>query len=185
MHYTFNNLMRIGASAAIFLLSSSYSYAQSVHKDVKAVSDSLKTDTVFNLKEVTVSGARIIQKVDRQVILPTQTIVKHSTNGYDLLKKLMIPTLSVDEVQHAISSSAGSVQIRINDVKANQSDILALQPDEVVRVEFIDNPGVRYNEDGLGAVINYVVKRRYAGYVGGAFYDTSLHNGVQQFQRLF
>lgn len=86
MNYSFNNLMRIGASAAIFLLSSSYSYAQSVHKDVKAVSDSLKTDTVFNLKEVTVSGARIIQKVDRQVILPTQTIVKHSTNGYDLLK---------------------------------------------------------------------------------------------------
>ncbi len=167
MHYTFNNLMRIGASAAIFLLCSSYSYAQKAHKDAKAVSDSLKTDTVFNLKEVTVSGARIIQKVDRQVILPTQTIVKHSTNGYDLLKKLMIPTISVDEVQHAITSSAGSVQIRINDVKANQSDILALQPDEVVRVEFIDNPGVRYNEDGLAAVINYIVKRRYAGYVGG------------------
>ena len=61
MHYTFNNLMRIGASAAIFLLCSSYSYAQKAHKDVKAVSDSLKTDTVFNLKEVTVSGARIIQ----------------------------------------------------------------------------------------------------------------------------
>lgn len=126
-----------------------------------------KKDSVLTLKEVTVSGARIINKNDRQIVFPTQTIIKHSTNGYDLLKKMMLPAITVDETNQSISSSAGSVQIRINDVKAEKEDLLSLQPDEVLRVEYIDNPGARYNEDGLAAVINYIVKRRYAGYVGG------------------
>lgn len=52
-------------------------------------------------------------------------------------------------VQQQITSlKGGGVQIRINDVKANTQDVMALQPDEVVRVEYIDNPGVRYSDEG-------------------------------------
>ena len=123
--------------------------------------------TTLNLKGVTVAASRVINKGGRQLYLPTQTAVKNSTNGYDLLKKMMLPNIKVDLLNQSISSSEGGVQVRINDIKAENADILSLRPDEVIRVEYIDNPGVRYNEDGLAAVINYVVKRRYAGYVGG------------------
>ena len=123
--------------------------------------------TTLNLKGVTVAASRVIAKGDRQLYLPAQTAVKNSTNGYDLLKKMMLPNIKVDLLKQSISSSEGGVQVRINDIKAENEDILSLRPDEVIRVEYIDNPGVRYNEDGLAAVINYVVKRRYAGYVGG------------------
>ena len=134
-----------------------------------AQTDTLAVDTTLTLGEVTVNGMRTIQKVDRTLFLPTKKMARSSANGYDLLKLMMLPGIKVDPVQQTISSlRGGGVQIRINDVKAGTQDILALQPDEVIRVEYIDNPGVRYSDTSLDAVINYVVKRRYSGYVGGA-----------------
>ena len=155
---------KIAAVIGILLFSLS---TKAQNEQPTTIQDTTRMDTILTLKGVTVSGARVINKVDRQVYFPPQAIVKKTTNGYDLLKKLMLPNIKVDEVNQSISSTDGNVQVRINDVKASASDILSLQPDEVVRVEYIDNPGVRYNEEGLAAVINYVVKRRYAGYVGG------------------
>lgn len=81
---------------------------------------------------------------------------------------MMLNGIRIDPERQAITSMrGGSVQVRINDIKANQQDITSLRPDEVIRVEYIDNPGVRYSDGTLDAVINFVVRRRYAGYVGG------------------
>ena len=133
-----------------------------------AQTDTLAVDTTLTLGEVTVNGMHTIQKVDRTLFLPTKKMARSSANGYDLLKLMMLPGIKVDPVQQKIESlRGGGVQIRINDVKAGTQDILALQPDEVIRVEYIDNPGVRYSDTSLDAVINYVVRRRYSGYVGG------------------
>lgn len=135
-----------------------------------AQSDSTTIDTTMILKEVRVTGARVINKVDRQLIMPTKAMVRNSSNGYDLLRKLSIPGIEVSTEHQTIKSlRGGGVQIRINDVKAASIDILSLQPDEVVRVEYIENPGVRYSDGTLDAVINYIVKRRYSGYVGGLY----------------
>lgn len=132
------------------------------------VEDSLSVDTTMTLSGVTVTGARIYSKVDRQVILPTKAMVRHSSDGYELLRKLSLAGIRVSVSERKITSArGGDVQVRINDVKAESQDILSLRPDEVIRVEYIDNPGVRYSEDNLDAVINYVVRRRYSGYVGG------------------
>lgn len=166
--------MKTAAFLLLFLLTATLTSATEVN------------DTTVNLKEVTITGARVINKTDRQLYLPTKSIVKASSNGYNFLKKMMIPTLRVDEVNQTISSTEGDVQVRINDIKADVQDILALQPDEVVRVEYINNPGVRYNEDNLAAVINYIVRRRYAGYVGGVStmqaFSTGLNNSNAYFK---
>ena len=55
-----------------------------------AQTDTLKVDTTYNLGEVTVNGMRVISKVDRQILLPTSTMKKHSSNGYDLLSKMTL-----------------------------------------------------------------------------------------------
>lgn len=124
-------------------------------------------DTTLHLNEVVVKAARVIHKVDRDIILPNAKIKENSSNGYDLLRKLHLPNLKVNEAQQGISSYLGGVQVRINDIKATVQDILALQPNDVTRIEYIDDPGVRYGDAGLAVVINYVVKKRYVGYVGG------------------
>lgn len=124
-------------------------------------------DTTLHLNDVVIKAARVIHKVDRDIILPNAKIKENSSNGYDLLRKLHLPNLKVNEAQQSISSYLGGVQVRINDIKATVQDILALQPNDVTRIEYIDDPGVRYGDAGLAVVINYVVKKRYVGYVGG------------------
>ena len=122
----------------------------------------------YLLKGVTVEAARVIEKVDRQIIFPTKEQVKTASNGYDLLDNLSLPTIIVNRAERKVLSlKGGDVQIRINDVKASMQDVLALQPDEVTKVEFINVPGLKYGDSNLDAVINYQVRRRYAGYVGG------------------
>ena len=134
-----------------------------------AQTDSLEVDTTLTLGEITVKGMRVIKKVDRQLIIPTKEMVKASSNGFELLNLMTLDGIRVDPVMQTVSSmEGGSVQVRINDIVASTQDIMELRPDEVVRVEYIDNPGIRYSDSGLKAVINYVVKRRSAGYVGGA-----------------
>lgn len=124
-------------------------------------------DTTLHLNDVVIRAARVIHKVDRDIILPNAKIKENSSNGYDLLRKLHLPNLKVNEAQQSISSYLGGVQVRINDIKATVQDILALQPNDVTRIEYIDDPGVRYGDANLAVVINYVVKKRYVGYVGG------------------
>lgn len=122
----------------------------------------------YLLKGVTVETARVVEKVDRQIIFPTKEQVKTASNGYDLLDNLSLPTIIVNRAERKVLSlKGGDVQIRINDVKASMQDVLALQPDEVTKVEFINVPGLKYGDSNLDAVINYQVRRRYAGYVGG------------------
>lgn len=122
----------------------------------------------YLLKGVTVEAAKVVEKVDRQIIFPTKEQVKTASNGYDLLDNLSLPTIIVNRAERKVLSlKGGDVQIRINDVKASMQDVLALQPDEVTKVEFINVPGLKYGDSNLDAVINYQVRRRYAGYVTG------------------
>ena len=122
----------------------------------------------YLLKGVTVEAAKVVEKVDRQIIFPTKEQVKTASNGYDLLDNLSLPTIIVNRAERKVLSlKGGDVQIRINDVKASMQDVLALQPDEVTKVEFINVPGLKYGDSNLDAVINYQVRRRYAGYVSG------------------
>ena len=121
------------------------------------------------LSEVTIHGARIVQRVDGQTIYPTQQQVASSTNGYSLLEKLTLPRVRVDPIMHTITalSNDGNVQVRINDVLAKREDLLALEVEAVERIDYIENPGLRYGED-VACVINIIIKKPSSGYVLGA-----------------
>ena len=126
------------------------------------------TEKSVTLDEVTVKGARTIQKVDGQWIYPTKQQIEHSANGYSLLSKLTLPHIRVDEAQNAITAltNLGTVQVRINDVIASREDLQTLDMQGIDHIEFIDNPGVRYGE-GIAYVINIKVKKPVSGYVVG------------------
>lgn len=120
------------------------------------------------LGEVTVTAARSVVQPDRQLIFPSRQTVNTSVSGFELLNKLMLPGLAVDMVNHSIAKiGGGNVLVYINDKKATQADIIALRPDEVLRLEYIDAPGVRYANEDAEAVINFVVKQRISGMVTG------------------
>ena len=119
------------------------------------------------LDEVVVSSARTVQLADRQVIYPTRQQLEHSHSGYSLLQKLSLPHIRIDEASHTITAlSSKGVEVRINDRKASTNELLSLDVKAVERIEFIDNPGVRYG-DGLDYVINIIVRQATSGYVIG------------------
>ena len=123
----------------------------------------------IELKEVTVQGARMVQRTDGLWLYPTRQQIAGSTNGYSLLSKLALPHLRIDPTMHTITalSNTGSVQVRINDMIASQEDLLSLDVRTVERVEYLDNPGVRYGEN-IAYVVNFMVKKPVSGYVIGS-----------------
>ena len=126
-------------------------------------------EKTVTLEEVTVKGAKVVSKVDGQMIYPTDAQKKASNNGYSILQKLSLPNLRVDNVAHSISAidNRGSVQIRINGIIVGKEEMLALDPKLISMVDFIDNPGVRYGKE-ISYVVNIITKRNDTGYTIGA-----------------
>ena len=125
--------------------------------------DTLRMDTsMFKLAEVTVEAQSVIQKVDKQILLPNREQRKASHDGMSLLQNLQIPRIVVNPADNTVKTLANQeVQLRINGIEASSSEVMAINPKDVIRIEYHDQPGVRYN--GAAAVINYIVKHRDTG----------------------
>ena len=144
----------------------------SFNKNIDLGEIRLKSSSAL-LDEVVVEGEKVISKVDRQLVMPTEAQKKASTNGVALLQHLQLPNLSVNPLTKAISTNYGeSVQLRINGVEVTQAEVVAIRPEDVIRVEVHEQPGLRYG--GAAMVVDYIVKRRDTG--GNVSAD--LTNGV-------
>lgn len=125
-------------------------------------------DAAEQLGEVTVTASNMVSSADRKLVFPTKVQINASNNGIDLLRNLMLPRLRINTMNGSVGMSDGSsVQFCINGRKATDKEITALLPSEIIRVEFVEDPGLRYGD--AGAMVNYIVKRFE---MGGAFgYD--------------
>ena len=122
-------------------------------------------DASKQLDEVTVTASNVTATADKKQVFPNQQQVKASANGVDLLRNLLIPRLNVSPMDNSVSTiDGGTVQLAINGRKATKEEVTALQPSEIIRVEMLEDPGLRYGE--ADAVVNYVI-RRYD--MGGSF----------------
>ena len=140
---------------SIILFSTFCAYAQDVEKTIA-------------LDEVTVKAAKVVNKADGMIIYPTDAQKQASNNGYSILEKLTLANLRIDNIRHSITAidNRGGVQIRINGIVVGKPDMLALNPKDISKIDFINNPGVRYG-DGIAYVINIVTRRNGSGYTVG------------------
>lgn len=130
--------------------------------------------TSIALNEVVVTGANVINKVDRKVVLPSASQLKSSTNGFDLLQRLNLNRIDIDLLRNAVSGAGGGeVQLRINGVKASVEEIKSIRPEDIVRIEHYEEPGARYQN--AEAVIDYIVRRRNSG----GYVSADLRNSFQ------
>ena len=137
--------------------------ANQINDTTNTTQDTLRMDTsMFRIAEVTVEAQSVIQKVDKQVLLPNREQRKASHDGMSLLQNLQIPRIVVNPADNTVKTLANQdVQLRINGIEASSSEVMAINPKDVIRIEYHDQPGVRYN--GAAAVINYIVKHRDTG----------------------
>ena len=156
------NRALVAKKARIFVVSFALTCAMSSMAQ-SANNDTLQVDTtMFRLAEVTVEAQSLIQKVDKQVLLPNREQREASHDGISLLQNLQIPRIVVSPTDNTVKTHANQdVQLRINGIEASSSEVMAINPKDVIRIEYHDQPGVRYN--GAAAVINYIVKHRDTG----------------------
>lgn len=122
------------------------------------VTDSIAT---HELQEIVIEAPRVVRKADMDVYHPSKSAVDNSKNGLQLLNNLMIPTLSVNDALGSIQAAGQSVQVRINGRESTIEQIRSLLPETIKRVEWIDNPGLRYG--GANYVLNFIVSNPTAG----------------------
>ena len=114
------------------------------------------------LKDVTVTANAVIQKPDRKVIIPSDAQIKASNSGITLLRNLQLSRIIINPLNNTISLPGGdAVQLRINGVEVTIAEITAIQPEDIIRIEYHDDPGMRYGN--VGAVIDYITRRRDSG----------------------
>lgn len=150
------------ATISIILTSAFCAYAQNVDKTV-------------TLDEVTVKAAKVVNKPDGMIVYPTEAQKQASNNGYSILEKLTLANIRIDNINHTITAidNRGSVQLRVNGIVVGKQEMLALNPKDIAKIDFINNPGVRYDES-IGYVIDIVTRRSESGYTIGTDVTSAL-----------
>lgn len=135
---------------------------------------SMKTAST-TLEEVKVTGQAIVHKIDRKMIMPTESQKKYANNGIDLLQRMQITGLTVHPLNKTVSNTLGeNVQLRINGVEVSKEEIQSIRPADIIRIEYHDNPSLRYA--GAAGVLDYIVKRREHG----GYLSTNIEQGVNR-----
>ena len=150
------------ATISIILTSAFCAYAQNVDKTV-------------TLDEVTVKAAKVVNKPDGMIVYPTDAQKQASNNGYSILEKLTLANIRIDNINHTITAidNRGSVQLRVNGIVVGKQEMLALNPKDIAKIDFINNPGVRYDES-IGYVIDIFTRRSESGYTIGTDVTSAL-----------
>ena len=120
--------------------------------------DSLK----YDLEEIIVNAPSVIRKVDKNIYQVSEEIKERSSSAVNLINNLKIPNISVNEVMEKITSSLGTIEIRVNGRTVDISRLKSINVDDIQRIEWIDNPGLRYGTD-LGGVVNIIVRNPTTG----------------------
>ena len=132
-------------------------------------------DKTITFDEVTVKSAKVVNKSDGMIIYPTETQKQASNNGYSILEKFTLANLRIDNINHTVTAidNRGSVQLRVNGIVVGKQEMLALNPKDIAKIDFINNPGVRYGES-IAYVIDIVTRRSESGYTIGTDVTSAL-----------
>lgn len=169
-------------------------YAQdTVVNPQPVVADSDTISAASELSEVVIEAPRLVRKADMDLYYPSESAVANSKNGMQMLRNLMIPSINVNEALGMVTSSGEDVQLRINGRVSSIDQVKSLLPETIKRVEWIDNPGLRYN--GATSVLNFIVANLAIGGAvmtnampalnqawGNYFADFKLNSGYSQFE---
>lgn len=153
------------------------------------------TDSLnVNLEEIQVQAIPVIRKADKSIYTVNESVKERSASTLDLLKNINIPELSVNEVMQKVTSSLGSVQIRVNGREIDVEKLKAINRENITKIEWIDNPGLRYGAN-VGAVVNIIVVNPTKGgslgiesgeglkrLFNNSSFDLTLNSGASQWQ---
>lgn len=136
-----------------------------------------------NLGGVTVTAKQklIENRIDKMVFNAEADLTSQSGAATDVLKK--IPQVSVDPDGNVQLAGSGGIRFLINGrpstaFGSNVADVLQSIPaSQIKSIEVITNPGARYDAQGMGGIINIILKQNRVRGING---NVSLTAGTRQ-----
>jgi len=102
------------------------------------------------------------QKDGILLIYPNENQRKHANSGYDVLRNLMLPGMSISNGSVAVMNR--QVTVYIDGHPCDGNDIQMMRPKDIEKIEYHDAPAGKYQKDDIA--INFVMRQyRYGGYV--------------------
>ncbi|MBR1569580.1 MAG: TonB-dependent receptor [Bacteroidales bacterium] len=149
-------------------------------QEVIDLGEILAQDNVEMLKAGTVTAMRPLVKmeVDKMIYNVADDVDSKTSTVLDMLRK--VPMVSVDGQDNITVNGSSSFQVYV-DGKPNQmmsqnaSMVFKMMPASSVKnIEVVTNPGVRYDAEGVGGVLNITTNREATGgqSVADGFYGT-------------
>jgi ferric enterobactin receptor len=129
---------------------------------------------VSSLKDVTITGGQklIENKIDKMVFNAEKDLTSQGGVATDILKK--IPQVSVDVDGNVELAGSSSIRFLIDGKPStafgsNIADVLQSIPaSQIKSIEVITNPGARYDAEGLGGIINVILKHSTVRGINGS-----------------
>lgn len=161
--FLFDNIKPANYIIVISCMGYSDKYLTVDAKDNTDLGDVVMNAVAKQLNEVVVKAAKVIRTDEGQVALPSKFQIEASSNGVDLLRSMQLSRLTIDPIKNTIKTSTpGEVQLRINGAKADVYQVRALRPENIQRIEYHDDPGMKYGQ-GVACVLDYITKRPIRG----------------------
>lgn len=118
--------------------------------------------SAINIEEVKVEASSHIDMLDKDIQIITDEQKNGSTATKDVLDK--ITGISYDDYAGTLKvDNDANIMILVNGVEKSQEYVQNLDPERLIRVETIRDPGGRYGLEGYTAILNVVLKRDYQG----------------------
>lgn len=162
--------MKKEVSFALLLVGSLF-FAQ--QNNEKAPQDSISATK--EIQAVLIKAQRKKQYVDKAIYTFDEEALKKARYANDLLKTL--PELQFDPISSSITSlKGGSFLLLINGVEATEMQARGIQPENVVRVEYYDNPPTRW-ATRADTVVNIITRNPEVGFAAGVDVSSALTTG--------
>ena len=143
--------------------------------------DILIEDDIEALAEASVTAQRPLVKmeVDRMSYHVEDDVDSKTATVLDMLRK--VPMVTVDGQDNITVNGSSSFQVTVDGkpsqmFSGNPSQIFKMMPASYVKdIQVITNPGVRYDAEGVGGVLNLVTNREATGgeSLANAFYGSA------------
>ena len=155
--------------------------------DIKTIRLSKRNATLQDVT-VTATSKLIDNKIDKLVFNAEKDITSQTGVATDVLKK--VPQVSVDVDGNVELAGSSSIRFLINGKPStvfgnNIADVLQSIPaNQIKSIEVITNPGAKYDAQGLGGIINIILKKNTSQGVNGNLSltaGTRMNNGSFNF----
>ena len=134
----------------------------------------LLSQKASGLQAVTVTGGQklIDNKIDKMVFNAEKDLTSQGGSATDILMK--IPQISIDVDGNVELAGSSSIRFLIDGKPStafgnNIADVLQSIPaSQIKSIEVITNPGARYDAEGLGGIINIILKHNNVRGINGS-----------------